>query len=69
MDINAILFWAFVVDAVAVLCFGMVSAALVVMGVSPDKYWDRVGPAFGPLIVSHACAGAMLWAAGYFFGG
>jgi hypothetical protein len=69
MDINAILFGLVVVDATAIMLLGLVCAIMILLGLKADWFWDRVPNATIVLVLTSAGGGALLWGAGYLFGG
>jgi hypothetical protein len=68
MDVNSILFWMLVSNAIGGLLLGLVSGLLILLGVEAKTFWDRVPPASGVIALTSIACGAVLWAASYLFG-
>lgn len=68
MDINLILFWIIVGDAVVAMLLGAIAAVLTLLNVKADAFFERVPPAAIVLVLSSFAGCALLWVAGYLFG-
>lgn len=68
-SVDGVLFWIIVFDAIAILIFGIVCAIAVLSGVKADTFWERAPPAMLILVGSSLGGAALLWGAGYLFGG
>lgn len=69
VDVNAVLFWIIVGDAIVILLFGIACAIAVLSGLKADRFWERAPPAMLILVGSSLGGAALLWGAGYLFGG
>lgn len=68
MDINLILFWIIVGDAVVAMLLGAIAAVLTLLNVKADAFFERVAQAALVLVLSSFAGCALLWVAGYLFG-
>lgn len=68
MNVNFLLFYIIVGDAVVAMLLGAIAAVLTLLNVKADTFFERVPPAAAVLVLSSFAGCALLWVAGYLFG-